>query len=369
MLVYYCLLFFVLVFSIFENKKFVNTIKINKISLLSLTINKRIIKKSITLILFFTLLLISTFRNITVGIDLKNYISYFNECLNYNFNEVIIRFGPTDLGYYLLIWLIANFTDNNQIFLFITSIIPLYIIFKFFYEESKIIWLSVFLFISIGNVAYLFNLLRQIISMSIIICGYKHIKNKKILNYIMCVLIAMTFHSIAIFCLPIYFFAHNKLNFINYIKYLIMALIIITSSDIIINFFVNQYQGGRYMEYIISGEGYKWLIILIGILLFGLVFKKQTIINHKYDFIIYNIFILSVLLQLVSLNFSLFVRIVHYYSFFITIFIPNIINSIKDKFMRILSVNFIVVFFSLFFMYSLQNDSSGIVPYSFFWMK
>jgi len=371
MFIYYVLLYSTLIFGLFESIIDYYAVKNNPPHSDIKTAPSTNHKKIITILFFGLFTFVSAFRSDNVGIDLGNYFLYFfNPLLSDSLIGVLTAYYRSDIGFYLLTWLIGRFTDNFQIFMFATSVIPLFLFFRFFYKESKIIWLSIFIALGIGLLDNVFNILRQAIAMGIILHGYQYIKSQNLKKFLLCVFLAMTFHSTAIFCIPMYFVAQYKLNVLNAIKYALLSfgLILGTSrlfGNLLVSFMVSGYQDGQYA---VGGEGgYNMLLVLTGILFMGLLFRNSVLFNDRKRLITYNLVIMAVVLQLVSLNLSIFSRIVTYYTYFLAIFIPNIISSIKDRYVRVLGIFITVAFFSVLFMKSLSDDLSGIVPYTFFW--
>ena len=368
MLVYYITLLSPILYGLFEisnsNSAFGN--KVTSVVYPKGIITKR--RRAIAILIFLQLFVISALRSLNVGSDLGNYfIYYFSPAINSSLVDILTKRWSNSIGYNLLNWIVSIFTTDFHIFMIIACIIPLSMFMCFFYRESKAVWLSMLIFLGLSFLGHIFSALKQVIAMAIIAFSYKYVKSRDIKRFMLCIIIAVLFHSTAMACIPIYFFSHNKLNFQNYAKYILIALLVISGGSYVIEIAANYYRGGMYKDMIISGEGYMWLLFLIVMLLSGLMFKKTAIINDKDNLIIFNIVFLAVILQLVSLKFSLFVRVVYYYSFFLTVYLPNVIYSIKKKSLRIAGIFATVVLFSFLYFSELNRDTFGIVPYTFFW--
>ncbi|MCL2212276.1 MAG: EpsG family protein [Oscillospiraceae bacterium] len=365
----YFLLFFVILMCSFVEKRpsFFHT-KLQNIGIADVDIRHTASKKTVAIVLFMLLFTLAALRAQSVGIDLYWYDYFFREALLFNnFGDVISRYGWQDISFYALNFLISRFTNNFQIYLLVTSFIPLIIFFCVFYKKSKMLWLSVIIFLGLGFFAATMNLLRQIIAMAIIAIALKYAEEKKIGKFLLCVMFAASFHLTAVVCIPMYFFAHHKINSKNYIKYVFIIVTAFLFSNYIIVILVELYLDGRYTEYLVSGQGYTLLMILLGILIGGLLFKRHALLENKHFVVIYNLIFLTVVIQVVTLNFSLFVRAGFYYTFFLTLFIPNIINSIKCKYVRLATMLLTIAVFGVLFVHGLVNDVSGIVPFTFFW--
>jgi len=365
MLVYIIIFVTALLYGLFELDGYKSKIKYNMSN--DNIIEKISFQKKIIVILFFLqLVFISIFRNVSVGNDIANYIIHFNNIMPYYFSAVLFRNDP---GYYLLNWIVGRFTTDFQYVMAIVSLIFFSLVFYFFYRESKIVWLSVVLFLAFGFLRFPFSGLRQGLAIAMIACSYKYIKNRNIWRFLGCVFGAALFHSTAIVCIPMYFISNNKLNMFTYVKYILLAfVVIIIVNRVFLTYLAMLYRDGRYLDFIGAGDGgFNMFLVLMGIVFVGLFFNKSTLLNDKKNLAVYNIIIFSIILQLMAMNLSILARLVDYYTFFLTIFIPNIIHSMKNKDTRILSILLMVVFSCLMYARWLIADMSGMVPYSFVW--
>ncbi|WP_133969652.1 EpsG family protein [Eubacterium limosum] len=107
---------------------------------------------------FSVLTIIEGLRKASVGTDLETYIYTFQ---NLEYNKQYIE----SIFYYLM-KIILFFSDDPQSFIFVTSFIINFGIFVFIYRESKIIWLSVFLYLTLFYWFASFNVIRQYIAIT-----------------------------------------------------------------------------------------------------------------------------------------------------------------------------------------------------------
>ena len=81
-----------------------------------------------------------------------------------------------------------------------------------FVKVSKNIGYSVLFWIVSGAYFWTFNGVRQAIAMSVFIFAFQYIKKQKPIHYIVCIIIAIGFHKIALLYLPMYYIHKIKLN-------------------------------------------------------------------------------------------------------------------------------------------------------------
>lgn len=313
-------------------------------------------------ILFIQLFLILAVRDYSVGSDTTAYISLFERINIYPFLNFNI--SRHEFGYILLNKIIGLFTQNKQLFISIIAFLPLVLIFRFIKRESKIKWLTVVLFITLGFYTNSFNWFRQIIAMALIVNSIEYVKTNQLKKFIGITILASLFHITALVFIPIYFIKNIKISIKSITIYVFMGVFIFFFSRPIINIVVSLLATYEYT--VDSGGGTTFLLILIMILFFSLFFKKNILSASPEQQVYYHILFFAILFQLFALEFGLMTRVVRYFSIFLIVFIPNIIYYLRDKYITILGLSMVCVLTLLIYYYSLLNDISSITPYRFF---
>ncbi|MEL5898977.1 EpsG family protein, partial [Clostridium sporogenes] len=122
-------------------------------------------KKLQTVLCGILLFSISAFRSTDIGIDLSNYIPYFYDFSNTPLQNLFN--SNLEYGYVLFNKIIGSIWLNERFLLITTSAFIIFFISKYIYENSKIPWFSFYLFVSLMFFGSTLNLLRQ--SMSIVL--------------------------------------------------------------------------------------------------------------------------------------------------------------------------------------------------------
>lgn len=157
--------------------------------------------------------IVAGLRNLDIGLDISVYVEQnfqtalqsqsFKECLG-NLN--------TDFLYIVINYIISRMSDNINVLLFIIELINMTLLYLFIYNKRKSIhmWLAMTVYLMVFyNISL--NLVRQSLAISVILFSMRYVENKKIIKFIICILIATLLHSTAIFSIPIYFI-FNILN-------------------------------------------------------------------------------------------------------------------------------------------------------------
>jgi len=208
--------------------------------------------------------------------------------------------------------------------------------------------------------------LRQTVAISILFFAYKYIREKKLINFLIIVGIASLFHITALVFILAYFIAYRKINY----KYLslvtIFIFIIYVFRFSFIQFIIDNILTNRGYSIEPSNEGIASFITFVIIFIAGLIFRKDVLKYNEKSNILYNMLILGIIFQiLVSVIPNIF-RISMYFNIYNIIFIPEVLNSIKDR--KFASLGYMVVLFLLSIQYFLFTyNVAGVIPYSFFW--
>lgn len=143
-----------------------------------------------------------------VGTDYKTYVSHTRWYSNMTFYSYLER-DKFEVGHYLLIQLNRIF-DTPYLMFFVVALLTM----NFFYEgllyyRKKIsLPLAIMLYL-LTFFPHSMNGIRQYLAVSIIFYGYRYIFQKNLGKYLVCVIVAMSFHLTAVIAIPFYFI-HQK---------------------------------------------------------------------------------------------------------------------------------------------------------------
>ena len=346
------------------NGYLINLLIIIGIGLISLTFKSKETRKKIFLYAsFIDMFLFLSLRSIDVGIDLPNYFYFFDKCNEHSWATIFsYRYEP---GFIIYTKIIANVFNNKQLFLSVTALLslagPFYIIKKY----SKNYFLGIFLYITFQFFTYDFYLLRQIIAMSITMLSLKFVEEKKLIKFILMIVLATCFHTSA--CIFIIVYWLSKINMDN--KKVVLVFFIMVAVAIFGNSIINMALNFLYQHYAESeGEagGYFYFSILMIIFILITAIKNDFFENDKRNIMWYNILIMALFVQLLAIMKPIINRLTIYYSIAIIIALPNAIHSIKEKNTRMLLSFGTFIGFFIFYLTRLDNPITYI-DYHFFW--
>ena len=330
--------------------------------------------KTFLLITFLELFFISAFRSWNIGNDTLEYVhTFIATCSSFDLYR-----SHMEKGYLLFNKILSLFTNNPQAILIATSFIILSIIFCFIYKNSKFIFLSVLLFVIIQFSTAL-TMIRQEMALVIVLIGFRFVIKREFIKFLLCCLLATTFHTSAIVAIVWYFIYPLNIKIKNIITILITTILVfVFIAPFLDKIFqiLGRYQG--YMGTLLMGEEIKLASImktLIEFVIFVFCFVSYFFTykskKHTTEFILRPQFLLltsllALCIQFISIRGTLLERIAFYFSFLNIISIPAFINCYSKNIKFILTIIIIglfVLYRCIIFRY--RPEWNYVLPFEF----
>lgn len=193
--------------------------------------NSRQTEKRLFFLLFIlACVLVEGVRSEMVGTDTPGYVRRISYMAGFSLHELVDYLWHGDLEF-LSMFILTCFYKlaNNEITMFLgvaiyAVSIELYAINKF----SKSIFWSLFFFIVLQS-CYLasFSGARQAFAQPILIFSYRFIHEKRLLPFLICIVIAFCFHKSSIAFIPIYFIAQTKLSIKKLLLFALISFVVV----------------------------------------------------------------------------------------------------------------------------------------------
>lgn len=285
-------------------------------------------------------ILISGLRHISIGADTEEYANafervkstswsrIFSNIWDYLFNGLEIK----DPGYPLFEKIFQIFCGDYQVFLIFIATIFTVIMAVWIYKNSAMPEFSFILYSVLFYAFYAVTGHRQTIATALIVFwGYKYIKERKLIKFLILAFIAFLLHKSSLVFIPFYFIANIPIT----IPYVIIALVVLTTIVVLgrpLYGAVAEWMGfgEDQITYEVGGaETYAVILILVSviILLFYYFYKDRT---EKATHI-FNITLLTLMSSFLVIQNQGFMRIQQYYSLFLMISFPEVILSFDKK--------------------------------------
>lgn len=321
-----------------------------------------------------------------IGNDTVTYHAMFKDFNVYDNFFVVSNF---EYGYVILMRFIGLFTKESQVAILVVAFLTVTPVVVTIFKYSEMPWLSVVLIFLLEIMSYQMNIMRQALAMSIVFAGSKLLLDRKILKYIIVVLIAMLFHKTAIFALIIIPFLYIPVNNIAITLFMLLALIAIAAFPLLLNIVIKIFP--QYEAYLNSSylDGTGWLgslfslaIILMTLFLFLNYTRVPLNRGYVFTFNLYSdaslkprayafewAFAIIIAGSIVAITANIMNRIVYYYTMFMILYYPKITKSIEHKPARNMFVFLILILYIVKFIVIqiLRPEWNDILPYKFFW--
>lgn len=198
--------------------------------------------------------------------------------------------GLNEPGYGLIVWIATHFYYDGAAPIFLASLVTISFPLLVIYRHSKELLLPVFLFVTMGCWSGSFNGVRQYLAASVLLCGYKSLRERDLLNYCLIVFVAFLFHRSAIVFIVLYFIVDKEISITNIILLIVVTGIMLYSYDRVFQF-ANLVMDQEYsLEIAYTSRAVNRLRVLstfVPVIIFGYEFYSQkknaiSIIHTKY---------------------------------------------------------------------------------------
>lgn len=330
-------------------------------------------KKTFVIIVCVQWILISGLRADSVGADTGNYMNIFDYHSSMSWTRVFSEIknyfiGATSTDAYsgleplfvLFNKLVSVFTTNHVLYKFIVAIIFTVALGKYIYKYSTDPCLS---FAIYGSLFYnMFSLTgyRQVLAVALILYGYKFIRERKLIPFLVLVLISSLFHKTSLMFILLYVLANKKLKPMYLLFIAMMFAVMLIFNNRIFNIVKNIF---GYDEYA-GNYGFKQLTftILYSALTIVAFWKYKDVVKEDPSALqLYNGLLLSWIMFPFVLESPSALRLVYNFGFVILPLVPKILKTFNEGNERQ------IVYLAIYALFGVQILLSGFA-YSFFWM-
>jgi len=336
---------------------------------------KRSHRKEYILSVSALLILQSGLRNWAVGMDTYSYYVMYEEIKSYTWVQLsdligdYYRYGiGKDPGYDIFQKIIQYVLPNFQLYLVLIAIIFFSSFGFFIYKNTASVTdavVSYVLYSCLFMSVYTISALRQTIATAATLYGYELIKKRKIVPFLLLIVIASTIHKSVLIFIPFYFLAQLKKTKIFYYVGLFLFPVLMVYKQQYLE--IMQDYGG-YREYdVYEGAGthlFSAMMLLVAIV--GLWRMKTALRINKEVRPVYNAFIIALMFTPITWVNPTSMRIVMYFSIFMVLLLPSLINSFAFESKKLRTMALVV---SLSLLVVLFINANINAEYRFYWQE
>ena len=332
--------------------------------------------------------LLAGLRNSSVGTDTINYVNMFESAKAFNSITTVLQNINVEKGFVGLIYLISRFTNNVFWMLFLCELLTCFFVWKAIddnvSDQHKVFSMALYylLFYSFS-----FNIMRQMIAMSIMLFSYRYIKKRELFKFLICVVFAYTFHKSAVigFLLyPIYGVCLKKgaeslqnkkdspfilsarkivynLRHVLIFAGLVVAILIILNGKEVIRFISGYFNAFYGISAGTGGSTWRYTLYMFVLL----ILTAHTLQFARTEYMFYFvIFLLSIILYQIKLVSTEAYRIAMYFSLYFVVSIPQVIALMPKKNDRTISSLMVFIIACIYsYDFFVIQQYNGAYPY------
>lgn len=321
------------------------------------------------------LTLFSGLRNWAVGSDTYQYFYLFDSVKYESWKDLInsfINFSGKDPFYKIFEKFFQIFSDSYQLYLCLVALIFMISLGNFIYKNTNRISHAILAFIIYMGYFYgFFSItgIRQTLATAFLLWSFEFIKQRKLVPFLLLVLVASLFHITALVFLPLYFIANIKKTKLLFVLSLISFPFVMVFKNVLapllVNYFGVEDRFGVYAEQYERGGSlilttFHILLALISILIIKKILKITPQSRLMYSTYALALFFLP--LQWVNPNAG---RISQYFAVIIMVWIPFLIDALGNNNFRYTRplYTFTILIFIVLTLFTINSWDE----YKFFW--
>lgn len=322
-------------------------------------------RKRVCIIATINWIILSGLRDWSVGADTLAYkIYHFDKTINKSWGEIFYNFylkyrigiPIKDPGYPLFEKIFQIFSKNYQIFLIFIACIFFILLGIKIYKYSENPCLSYIVFSTLFYSFFAVTGHRQTLATAMVVFGgIELIKKRKLISFLVLLIIASTIHTSVICFLPFYWLSQIKIKRIVLTIYWILILnsLIFKTQFLMLLHKVVGYDNYGFDE---AASGGTFMLLLFSLSIFITIFYKIILKNYflenlneksMLEISINALLIASIFAPLLFIN-PAFMRVIQYYSIFIMFLLPKCKYAFSKKnwlFFEIICCGIMIVLF------------------------
>jgi transmembrane protein EpsG len=260
---------------------------------------------------------------------------------------------------------LLNSSDPAPIFFFITSLFICVLYFKTIYKQTNMLCMSSLLFIFLSW-ADSFNGIRQYMAAVILFAGISFLKSRKLIKWIITVIIASLFHRTAIVMLLLYFVVFSQINIKNLVKMIAAVGLASIFYEQVLNtvgWFMDESMTDAYST--LSVNVLRILVAVAPTVLFWSTYIGKEVDEEKKLYL--NLLMIHSFVSIIAAKSAYLSRITIYTTPYLVVGIPNLLEKFSYSNKKILRFLILVLYF-VFWWYD-TFKSSNLNTFHWIWER
>lgn len=259
------------------------------------------------------LTIFASLRGSSVGIDYQMYRDYFFAIREGGAGYLVSSSNPYRLewGYSLLNYLVSLVSSDVRVFMAAAALLIAGLTCLFIAKNSPSWWLSVFVFVSFGFYNNSLCFIRQSIAIAIFLFAIPFLKEKKLIPYLVIVVLAASFHKALFIMVVLYFIAHIPVTWKSLTVYGALTALVLIFSWPLFHFvtqFVYQYYATEEGLYYMQGRDWQTAFVPVVYMLVIVGLRQYLLKRDPKNIVLVNFSIYAGLLYIMTCKHFLFQR-------------------------------------------------------------
>ena len=325
----------------------------------------RVYRKKDKLIFFIIAVVLAIFVGLRTSYNDTNTYMNMYEALSPGISNLLtidLNIGSNP-GFWVVNTIIKTIGFSTQSFLMVYAIVTVGIYLWFIRKYSDNIWLSVFLFFTMGCYTFTMAAIKQCVAVAFcLVATDRYLQNKKT-SFVLWVLIASTFHPYSLMYLIIPFLNFEPWSGKTYL-FLVIFLVIGLSLQPLLGTVVDitTMLGEEYDATTFTGEGiniFRLAVVWVPVVISFFTKRYLKANNSKADNIILNLTILNAEIMFVGLfgTANYFGRLANYFLIFQALCLPHLFKAFNETSKKIITSACIVGFLLYFYYANVINQN------------
>jgi transmembrane protein EpsG len=302
--------------------------------------------KLLIFLVIVVLVLVSGLRN---NIGDTFFYMYSYELNNFTWNQIK---EEKDIGFGILQMLLKKISNDPQLMLLVTALITNALIITVLTKYSRLLELSIYVYITSGSFLTSMNGIRQYFAAAIIFTATPFLIKGDFKKYLLIIIAASTFHQSALILIPIYFLVRFEAWSKATLFLILSAVLIVIGFDQFTSVLFSTIEDTQYSVYQnFDGGGANIIRVIVDaapilIAYFGREKLRSIFLNSDY---IVNMAILGLVFTIISTQNWIFARFSIYFGLYQLILISWIVKLFCEKDQRLVYYGIIICYFIYYY--------------------
>ncbi len=278
----------------------------------------------------------------------------------YNINDFTWEYvkSQDDIGFSILQMVLKMYTDDPQFLIFITALVTNLLIVLTFFKYSRLVELSVYVYITGGLFIVTMNGIRQCLAAAIIFAATKFLIERKTIPYMLVVVFASFFHQSALILIPIYFLVKYRAWSKATLVLLLFSAVIVLGFNQFSGALFSVIEGSQYGVYSEFDEGganiFRVIVFAVPIIIAFFGREKLRRLYPDSDVIV-NMAIVGLSFMIISLANWIFARFNIYFELYQLILVSWIVKVFREKDQKLIYFAIIICYLVYYYYESVIN--------------